>query len=143
MMIFFNLVLTPLCAVFFYEALVVVIGNLYRLTDPEIFPQIGTYTLTLLFLLPFLKRYSRSYVIHDNVLEVKTFSGLSRKTYDFKNLRFSYSSITEYALLELPNGEQLALRPTQYLNFHEMVGILRARIQNAQMKLTFVNRMIP
>jgi len=89
-----------------------------------------------------LERHTTSYLFHHGTLEVKHFFGLSRGSYDFKDLKFSYYSWTKkLALLELPNGRQLTLGKSQYLNFDEIVAILEARVRNDKLKFKFVNRL--
>jgi hypothetical protein len=138
----FAFVLTMLPLQLFYTVCKIVIDNLSTLTDLTIVVQIVVLTLTILFLLMMLERHTRSYVIHDSTLEVKHFFGLSKASYDFKDLKFAYYSwTTKLALLELPTGRQLTLGKSQYLNFDEIVENLRKRIKNENLKFKFVNRL--
>jgi hypothetical protein len=138
----FAIVLTILPVQILYMASNIVIDNLSHLTDFTVVVQIVVLALTILFLLLMLERHTRSYVIHSGTLEVKHFLGLSKRSYDFRDLKFScYSWTTKLALLELPNGRQLTLGKSQYLNFDEIVEILKGKVQNDRLKFKFVNRL--
>jgi len=138
----FAVVLTMIPIQMLYAIYRIVIDNLSNLTDLTVVVQIFILTLSIIFLLLMLERYTRIYVISKDTLEVKHFLGLSRRSYDFKELKFSYYSwTTKLALLELPNGRQLTLGKSQYLNFDDIVGILKTRIKNENLKFKFVNRL--
>ena len=138
----FAFVLTILPLQLFYTVFEIVVDNVSTLTDLTVVVQIVVLTLTILFLLMILERHTRGFVIHGDTLEVKHFFGLSTRIYDCKDLKFAYYSwTTKLALLELPNGRQLTLGKSQYLNFDEIVEILRTRIKNENLKFKFVNRL--
>ncbi len=131
----FAFVLTMLLIQLLYTVGIVVIDNLSSLTDLVVVVQIVVLTLAALFLLMILERHTRIYVIYDGTLEVKHFFGLSIASYDFKDLKFGYYTWTKkLVLLELPTGRQFTLGKSQYLNFDEIVDILKTRIKNENLK---------
>ena len=138
----FILVLTTLSLQLSYTLCNIVVDNLSTLTDLTVVVQIVVLTLTILFLLLMLERHTMGYVIHNDTLEVKHFVGLFSRSYDFKGLKFRYYSwTTKLALLELPNGRQLTLGKSQYLNYDDMAQILKTRVQKDNLKFKFVNRL--
>ena len=55
-------------------------------------------------------------------------------------MKFAYYSwTTKLILIELPNGRQLTLGKSQYLNFDKIVEVLKERVPNDNLKLKFVN----
>jgi hypothetical protein len=135
-------VLTLLSVQIFYTICKSAADNLSSWSNSAVIFQLAVLTLTLFFLLTMLKRHTRSFVIRNDSLEVKHFFGLSSKTYELNHLKFSYYSwTTKLALLELPNGMQLTLGKSQYMNFDKMVEILKERIPNDKLKFKFVNRL--
>jgi hypothetical protein len=126
----FGTALIFLSAQIFYTICKFVIDNFANIADLEIVSQIGILTLTLLFLLTMLKRETKGYIIHKDKLEINYFFGLFTRSYDFRGLKFSfYSWTTKVALLEFPNGSQLTLGKSQYLNFDEIVEILKQELK--------------
>jgi hypothetical protein len=135
-------VLTVVSIQVLYTIYNIVADNLSNLTDLGVVIQLGTLTLTDLFLLTMLKRNTRSYVIHQDKLDVNYFFGLVTKSYDFRDLKFSYYTWTKkVGLVELPDRSQVTLGKSQYSNFDEIVEILATRIQNQKLKFKFVNKL--